>query len=376
MVYTTAKAPGIYTIAGAQTSQSGQSAIISLSAALIGATATGLGAGMANNTPVVISSVADMLTKFPGVTAAVQNYVQAIYNRFPGAQLMFARMFDSGGSPTVRSHLTTGMTALANYESAPLLFATPEAPGLATSADITAVFTAMDVLCQATRLIGVFDCAAATATNAAAILESDAYRSAKRHVGLHYGSFKDGANTIPPSAAVIADQLHAIADFGLFVSAANKYTIAGDLIPVLGRTDQEALAAKQINIIRDVAGFGKTLYDDLLLATDPTEPRQYVSLIVDKAVQASISRAVSLFRTLDPARRTSLGIGASIMNLMDDFADAGAFKAATLADGTVMERGYFVGQVASSGDQAVIDVVYAPVTALRQMVIRSSRVMV
>jgi hypothetical protein len=375
MVYTTSKAPGVFIVPGAQSQQGGQPAIITLSSALIGATATSLGPGMANNTPVTIASIADLLVKFPGVPTAVQNYIQSIWNRFSGASLQFMRCFDSGGSPTTRSHIVAGCTALANLESAPMLVNFPETPGLIT-ADISAVFTAVDTLCQATRLIGVFDCATATTTNTAAIAESDIYRAAKRHVGLHYGSFRDGANTIPMSATVIADQLHAINDFGSFVSAANKFTIGGDLVPALGKTDQEALAAKQINILRDVPGFGKTLYDDLLLATDTTEPRQYVSLIVDKSVQASLGRSISLFRTLDPGKRTSLGITAALVNLMDDFADAGALKAAVLADGTVMDRGYYVGSAASAGDQVVIDVIYAPVTALRQAIIRSSRVMV
>jgi hypothetical protein len=294
-----------------------------------------------------VSSATDFTSKFPTASEVVLQSVKIFFLNNPDGQLSVYACSDStitGNTQTDwKAHLLKGIGLLTLRTDIDLsLCVCPEIGAFTAQADRTAVYSAIQSMCEKFDWLFFLNAAVDTDTKAKAITERALYSSPLGHSSFFYGRIKDNDDKIVPIsvvAAAIALKRDRVEPYS--PPAGAKYPVQGikDLVNYVDNvTDYNDLKSQQINVLQKIPRYGTCLWGAQTLSTDTKfsliNTRMAVSVASFRLESALIP---ILFAASDPQGRTNREVDRIIISLMTNLWLEGALSGATPEDAFKIE---------------------------------------
>jgi hypothetical protein len=294
-----------------------------------------------------VSSATDFTSKFPTASEVVLQSVKIFFLNSPDGQLSVYACSDStmtGNTQTDwKAHLLKGIGLLTLRTDIDLsLCVCPEIGAFTAQADRTAVYSAIQSMCEKFDWLFFINAAIDTDTKAKAITERALYSSPLGHSSFFYGRIKDNDDKIVPVsvvAAAIALKRDRVEPYS--PPAGAKYPVQGikDLVNYVDNvTDYTDLKNQQINVLQKIPRYGTCLWGAQTLSTDTKfsliNTRMAVSVASFRLESALIP---ILFAASDPQGRTNREVDRIIISLMTNLWLEGALSGATPEDAFKIE---------------------------------------
>ncbi len=294
-----------------------------------------------------VSSATDFTSKFPTASEVVLQSVKIFFLNNPDGQLSVYACSDStitGNTQTDwKAHLLKGIGLLTLRTDIDLsLCVCPEIGAFTAQSDRTAVYSAIQSMCEKFDWLFFLNAAVDTDTKTKAIAERALYSSPLGHSSFFYGRIKDNDDKIVPVSVVAAaiclkrDRIEPYSP-----PAGAKYPVQGikDLVNYVDNaTDYNDLKNQQINVLQKVPRYGTCLWGAQTLSTDTKfsliNTRIAVSVASFRLENALIP---ILFAASDPQGRTNREVDRIIISLMTNLWLEGALSGATPEDAFKIE---------------------------------------
>jgi hypothetical protein len=294
-----------------------------------------------------VSSSADFTSKYPTASEVVVQSVKIFFLNNPDGQLSVYACSDSAITGNTqadwKAHLLKGINLLTLRTDIDLsLCVCPEMGLFTVQADRTAVYSAIQSMCEKFDWLFFINAAIDTDTKAKAIAERALYSSPLGHSSFFYGRIIDNDSKVVPVAVVAAaiclkrDRIEPYSP-----PAGAKYPVQGikDLVNYVDNvTDYNDLKNQQINVLQKVPRYGTCLWGAQTLSTDTKfsliNTRIAVSVASFRLENALIP---ILFAASDPQGRTNREVDRIIISLMTNLWLEGALSGATPEDAFKIE---------------------------------------
>jgi|GEM_PF-6362493 hypothetical protein len=299
------------------------------------------------NQPTGISSVTDFQTKYPTAPEIVLQSVKLFLLNNPEGQLQCYACNDSvvsGNDAAARlGHLLKGIALLSLRTDLELSVSLcPEQGTFTLQADRTAIYSAIQSMCEKFDWLYFVNTANDTDTKAKAIAERDLYSSAQGHSSIYYGAITDNENkNVPVAVAAGAIAIKRDRTEAYSPPAGAKYPVLGikNLVSYVDNiTDYNDLKAKQINVLQKIPKYGTCLWGAKTLSTDTKFSLINTRMAVSVASQRLENALVPiLFASTDPQGRTNREVDRLIISLMTNLWLEGGLSGETPEDGFRIE---------------------------------------
>jgi hypothetical protein len=286
-----------------------------------------------------VSSATDFAVKYPTAPEVVLQSVKMFFLNYADGQLNIFACSDStltGNTQTdLKGHILKGVGLLTLRTDLDLSFCIcPEIGGFTAQADRTAIFSAIETLCQKFDWLFFFNAAVDTDTKAKALSERALYSSPLGHSSFYYGRIVDNdSKIVPVSVAAAAIALKRDRSEPYAPPAGAKYPLQGvkDLVNYVDNAvDYKDLNAQQINVLQRIPKYGTCIWGAQTLSIDPRFSLINTRMSVSVATFRLESSLIPvLFNSSDPQGRTNRDVDRTIISLMTNLWQENALSGAT-----------------------------------------------